>query len=73
MVAVEFVKPGTKEPNPDMAGRVLHSALEDGLIMYPCGHWSQTIRLIPPLIITRDQLEHGLEIFRQAVLKPSAT
>ncbi len=73
MVAVEFVKPGTKEPNPDMAGRVLRGALADGLIMYPCGHWSQTIRLIPPLIITRDQLEHGLEIFRQAVLKQSAT
>jgi 4-aminobutyrate aminotransferase len=72
MVAVEFVQPGTKEPNPDAAGRVMRRALEDGLILYPCGHWSQTIRLIPPLTITRDELNQGLGIFRQAVLAQPA-
>ncbi|HEX9077802.1 MAG TPA: aminotransferase class III-fold pyridoxal phosphate-dependent enzyme, partial [Anaerolineae bacterium] len=73
MVAVEMVQPGTREPNPDAASRVMRRALADGLLMYPCGHWSQTIRLIPPLTITRDQLKHGLEIFRQAVLTQSVT
>jgi len=68
-IAVEFVKPGTgKEPNPAAVRHVLERALEDGLLMYPCGHWSQTIRLIPPLTITREQVNEGLAIFRRAVL-----
>jgi 4-aminobutyrate aminotransferase len=68
MIAVEFVRPGSKEPNPEAVRRVLQRALEDGLLLYPCGHWAQTIRLIPPLTITREQVEEGLEIFRRAVL-----
>lgn len=72
MVAAEFVKPGTKEPNPEAVRRILERALADGLLMYPCGHWTQTIRLIPPLTITREQVDEGLAIFRQAVLAESA-
>ncbi len=68
MCGVEFVQPGTKEPNPEVVTRVLQRALEGGMILYPCGHWSQTIRLIPPLTITRAQLDEGLYVFRQAVL-----
>jgi 4-aminobutyrate aminotransferase len=68
MEAVEFVKPGTKEPNPEAARRVMQRALDGGMVLYPCGHWSQTVRIIPPLIITRAQLDEGLEIFRHAVL-----
>ena len=68
MVAVEFVRPGTKDPNPEAAQRILKRALADGLLLYPCGHWAQTIRLIPPINITRAQIEEGLAIFRQAVL-----
>jgi len=69
MIAVEFVKPGSdKEPNPEAVRRILERALADGLLMYPCGHWTQTIRLIPPLTITREQVDEGLDIFRRAVL-----
>lgn len=73
MTAVEFVRPGTdREPNSEAARRILKRALDGGLILYPCGHWSQTIRLIPALTITRDQVDEGLDIFRQAVLAESA-
>ena len=73
MTAVEFIRPGTdKEPNSDAARRILERALDGGLLLYPCGHWSQTIRLIPALTITRDQVDEGLDIFRQAVLAESA-
>lgn len=72
MVAVEFVKPGTdKKPNGEVVRRILDRALEDGLLLYPCGHWTQTIRLIPPLTITREQVDEGLDIFRRAVLAES--
>jgi len=73
MIAAEFVKPGTdKEPNPEAVRRILRRALDSGLLLYPCGHWTQTIRLIPPLTITRQQVDEGLGIFRQAVLAESA-
>jgi 4-aminobutyrate aminotransferase len=69
MLAVEFVRPGTnKEPNTEAVRRILQRALEGGLLLYPCGHWTQTIRLVPPLTVTREQVEEGLAIFRQAVL-----
>ena len=69
MIAVEFVLPGTdKKPNSDAVASILKRALAGGLFLYPCGHWSQTIRLIPPLTITRDQVDEGIEIFRDAVL-----
>lgn len=72
MLAVEFVKPGEgREPNTQAVRRILNRCLDDGLLMYPCGHWSQTIRLIPPLTITRRQMEEGLDIFRRAVLTES--
>jgi 4-aminobutyrate aminotransferase len=72
MIAVEFIKPDTdKAPNTEAVRRILDRCLEDGLLMYPCGHWTQTIRLIPPLTITREQVDEGLDIFRRAVLAES--
>ncbi|MGB2765195.1 MAG: aminotransferase class III-fold pyridoxal phosphate-dependent enzyme, partial [Candidatus Aminicenantaceae bacterium] len=70
MTAAEFVKPDTdKEPNTEAARRVLHIALDKGLLLYPCGHWSQTIRLIPALNVTQAQIDEGFKIFAEAVLK----
>jgi 4-aminobutyrate aminotransferase len=71
MIAVELVQPGGKEPGSAAARRILQRSLDSGLLTYPCGHWSQTIRLIPPLSVTREQIEEGLAIFRQAVLAES--
>ena len=69
MIAAEFIVPGNdKKPNGDATASILKRALAGGLFMYPCGHWGQTIRLIPPLTITRDQVDEGLGIFRDAVL-----
>jgi len=72
MIAVEFIKQESdKEPNTEAVRRILDRCLADGLLMYPCGYWTQTIRLIPPLTITRRQLDEGLDIFRRAVLAES--
>ncbi|MGD2179208.1 MAG: aminotransferase class III-fold pyridoxal phosphate-dependent enzyme, partial [Anaerolineae bacterium] len=60
MIAVEFIKPDTdKEPNTEAVWRILNRCLEDGLLTYPCGHWTQTIRLIPPLTVIREQVDQG--------------
>jgi 4-aminobutyrate aminotransferase len=72
MIAAEVVKAGTKAPDGAAVARIKQRALDEGLLFYPCGRWSQTIRLIPPLTITRDQVDEGLDILRQAVLAESA-
>ena len=70
MTAAEFIKPDTdKEPNTEVVRRVLQLALDKGLLLYPCGHWNQTIRLIPALNVTQDQIDEGLKIFTEAVLE----
>jgi 4-aminobutyrate aminotransferase len=73
MIGVEFIKPGTnKEPNTEAVGRILQRSLDGGMILHPCGHWTQTIRLIPPLTITRQQVDDGLAILREAILAEAA-
>ena len=70
MVAVEFIKPDTdKEPNSEIVQKILQIALDKGLLLYPCGHWNQTIRLIPALTITQNQIDEGLNIFFESVLE----
>lgn len=69
MIGVEFVRPEAGEPAPDVARRVVKRALEDGLLLYPCGLHSETVRLIPPLTIGRQELDEGLEVFERSVLE----
>ncbi len=69
MIGIEFVRPGTvREPNSEAVKRVLETCLADGLLLYPCGLHGHTIRFIPPLTVSEDELEEGLGIFEQAVL-----
>ena len=53
----------------EAARRVLQIALDKGLLLYPCGHWNQTIRLIPALNVTQAQINEGFNIFTEAVLE----
>jgi 4-aminobutyrate aminotransferase len=46
----------------DTARAVQEACLADGLIVLTCGPADNVLRLIPPLTITDDELEHGLGI-----------
>jgi 4-aminobutyrate aminotransferase len=66
MVAVEFAKAdGT--PDGIRAKQVLHHCVDHGLLLLTCGPYDQTLRLIPPLIVTADQVRDGLAILRDAI------
>lgn len=63
---IEFVKDRkTKEHDIKTRNKVLKEALKRGLALLPCG--KSTIRLIPPLNITEEQAEIGLDILREAL------
>jgi 4-aminobutyrate aminotransferase len=66
MVGVEFTNPdGT--PATGLVKEIIGRCLEDKLILLNCGTYSNVIRWIPPLIVTQDQIETGLEVFANAV------
>jgi len=70
MVAMELVKDRkTKEPDKDAAGKVMKECLESGLLTLKAGLYSNCIRLHPPLTISDDLLEKGLNIMEEAFKK----
>ncbi len=67
MAAVEFVKPGGKTPDKEKAVAVRNACIKGGLLILTCGTYDNIIRWIPPLIITAEQLDEGLRIFKKAL------
>ena len=66
MIGVEFVKDKkTKEPNEQIRNMIEDVGFEHGLLLLGCG--KSTIRLAPPLCITRNEMDEGLEIFEEAI------
>ncbi len=51
----------------DYAARIRKKAFENGLIFETCGPTKSVIKMIPPLTITVEELDRGLEIFKRAL------
>ncbi len=65
---VQTVKPGLREPNHDLAHRVIEKCYQKGLLLFaPVGAWGQTIKIAPPLTITREALEEGIAVLKEAL------
>ncbi|MGV9825901.1 4-aminobutyrate--2-oxoglutarate transaminase [Gordonia sp. NPDC003429] len=67
MIAVELVKPGSKEPDADLTKTVAAAALEQGVIVLTCGTYGNVLRLLPPLVIDDDLLNDGLSVLADAI------
>ncbi len=71
MIGVEFVKdPETKEPAPQEVEDITNKCFKRGLAIITAG--KSAMRFAPPLIITRDIIDEGLEIFEGAVKEVAA-
>jgi len=67
VAGMQIVKPGTREPNHDLAHGIIERCFHKGLLMFsPVGAWGQTVKIAPPLTITREALEEGLEVLAEA-------
>jgi len=65
---VQTVKPGLREPNHDLAHRVIEKCYQKGLLLFaPVGAWGQTIKIAPPLTVTREALEEGIAVLKEAL------
>jgi 4-aminobutyrate aminotransferase/(S)-3-amino-2-methylpropionate transaminase len=71
MLAAEFVKPGTTEPDAALTSRVAKACHQAGVVVLTCGTYDNVVRLLPPLSLSDELLDEGLSVLEQAVLEES--
>lgn len=62
MIAVELVKSGTSEPNPELTKALSSAAHAAGVIVLTCGTFGNILRFLPPLSISDELLVEGLDV-----------
>lgn len=65
MIGIEFMK--DDEPYTDGLKGIMNRCLERGLVLVECGVDKNIIRLAPPLIIKKEEMEKGLDILEEAI------
>jgi 4-aminobutyrate aminotransferase/(S)-3-amino-2-methylpropionate transaminase len=68
MAAVELVSDrARKTPDSAAAAKVLARCHAEGVIMLKAGTFDNIVRILPPLVISEELLNEGLEIFEKAL------
>lgn len=71
MIGIELCDPATGKPDGDMVMKVLDTCLEKGVLFYLCGNVGEVIRMIPPLTVTKEQIDDGLAVLEEAIAELS--
>ncbi|MFI6767240.1 4-aminobutyrate--2-oxoglutarate transaminase [Streptomyces sp. NPDC050355] len=69
MIAIELVKSGSKDPNPEATGALAKACHQEGLLVLTTGTYGNVLRFLPPLVIGEDLLNEGLDILEAAFAK----
>jgi 4-aminobutyrate aminotransferase-like enzyme len=68
MIGVELVRDRTtREPGPELAGRVVVEALRRGVLLLGGGIHGNVLSLSPPYVITEEQSEFAIGVIRECV------
>jgi 4-aminobutyrate aminotransferase len=68
MVAAEFRSPETGLPDTARVAAILGHCLSDGhLILMSAGTYSQTVRFMPPLVVSEAEIDEALRVFEKAL------
>jgi 4-aminobutyrate aminotransferase len=57
------------KPDKPTAKAIVKACFDEKMILLTCGPWDNTVRWIPPLIITQEQIAEGLDKFKKALKK----
>ncbi|MFX4291357.1 4-aminobutyrate--2-oxoglutarate transaminase [Streptomyces bohaiensis] len=66
MLALELVRPGGKEPDPELTAAVARRCHQAGLLVLTCGTYGNVLRFLPPLVIGEELLNEGLDVLHEA-------
>jgi 4-aminobutyrate aminotransferase/diaminobutyrate-pyruvate transaminase/4-aminobutyrate aminotransferase/(S)-3-amino-2-methylpropionate transaminase len=65
---IQVVKPGTREPNADLATAINLKCLHKGLLMFaPVGIGGECLKIAPPLTIAEEPLRESIQVFEEAI------
>jgi 4-aminobutyrate aminotransferase len=68
MVAAEFRAPETGRPDTARVKEILGHCLKDGhLILMGAGTYSQSVRFMPPLVVSEAEIDEALRVFEKAL------
>lgn len=67
MLAIELVRPGSKEPAPDTTAALAKACHSEGLLVLTTGTYGNVMRFLPPLVIGEELLNEGLDILEGAL------
>ena len=67
MIGIELHDPATGKADGDAVMHVLDGCLQRGVLFYLCGNSGEVIRMIPPLTISKEQIDHGIDVLDQAL------
>ena len=68
MIGIEIVKDKeSKLPWSEMAINIKQNMFKKGVLMHTCGHYSNVLRYMAPLIIEDDLIDKGIDIFEEAL------
>ena len=65
MIAVELVKSGTAEPDPELTKTLCARAHAQGVLVLSCGTYGNILRFLPPLSISDELLHEGLGVLAE--------
>lgn len=66
MIAVEVVEPGTTDPNAQATAAVIKHCQQAGVVVLTAGNNANILRLLPPLVISDELLNEGLDVLDDA-------
>jgi 4-aminobutyrate aminotransferase/(S)-3-amino-2-methylpropionate transaminase len=66
MIAIELVYRDTTDPDPALTAAVATAAREQGVIVLTCGTYGNVLRFLPPLTISDELLNEGLDVLAEA-------
>jgi 4-aminobutyrate aminotransferase/(S)-3-amino-2-methylpropionate transaminase len=70
MIGIEFVKDGNpNSPDTELCTKVVKGCSDEGLILLSAGTHKNVIRILSPLVITDEELNRGLDILENQILK----
>jgi len=67
MIGTEFSVDGNRAREKQLVNDVIHSVEEKGMLLLSCGTYDNTLRWIPPLNVTSEQINDGLNIFSESL------
>lgn len=69
MLAIEFVEPGTRNPNPKAVEALVKHCHQNGVLVLNAGTYYNVIRFLPPLVITNELLIEAINVLEAGLAK----